>query len=131
MWKRNLHFLALVLGAAAMLWANLLPPRIARPRTAPEAPPGPRLNDSDIVAQVNEAFRGEWSEQGLTAAKQAPELAVLRRLTLALLGTIPSLEEIREFEARPVGRRLGPQLEAMLHDRRFANYLGERLARVY
>jgi hypothetical protein len=125
MWKRNLLFL----GAAATLWANLVPPRIARARKTPESPPGPGRNDGEIVARVNEAFRGEWSEQGPSAAPRAPELAAFRRLTLALMGTVPSLEEIREFEARPAGRRLGPQLDEMLRDRRFADDFAERLAR--
>jgi hypothetical protein len=131
MWKRNLLFLSLVLGAAATLWANLLPPQIGRPRGTPGSAPEPGLKDSDIVAQVNQAFRGGWSAQGLGAARPASELAIWRRLSLGLTGTIPSLEEIRRFEARPAGRRLDPQLEAMLRDRRFANYFAERLARVY
>src|SRR4051794_20420427 len=131
MWKRNLLFLALVLGAAATLWANLLPPRIARPRTTPDASPGPGLPDREIIARVNETFRGEWSARGLSSAKRAPELAVLRRLALALTGTIPSLEEIRRFEAEPAGGRVEAWVEERLGDRRFANYFGERLARVY
>jgi hypothetical protein len=131
MWKRNLLFLGLVLGAAATLWANLLPPRVVRPRDTPDAPPGPGWDDGDIIARVNEAFRGEWSEQGLSAAPRAPDLAVFRRLTLALMGTVPSLEEIRAFESRPAGQRLGPQLDMMLRDRRFTDSFAERLARVF
>jgi hypothetical protein len=149
MWKRNLLFLALVLGAVATVWANLLPPRLAPPAIgamltstskslagagAPGDPlPGETARPSEgvIVGQVDEAFRGEWSSRGIVAAPRASELAVLRRLTLALTGTIPSLEEIRRFEARPEGRRLGPALAELLRDRRFADYFAERLARVY
>ena len=103
MWKRNLLFIGLVLGAAATLWAELLPPRIALPgsRSIPATAPDPGEIDDEIVARVNEAFRGEWSNQGFASARRASELGVFRRLTLALKGTIPSLEEIRRFEARP------------------------------
>src|SRR5262245_54563308 len=139
MWKRNGLFLCLVLGAAATLWANLLPPRInssplplpPRPQSQTEAPPIPALEDDEIVDRVNEAFRAEWSREVLIPAPPATDLAVLRRLTLALTGTIPSLEEIRRFEARPAGRRLETTLEDLLRDRRFADYFGERLARVF
>jgi hypothetical protein len=147
MWKRNLLFLGLLLGAAATLWASLLPPRFASPTPTPDprasgavrAAKAPDLADSAIVAQVNEVFRGEWSRQGLTAARRAPELTVYRRLALALTGTVPSLEEIREFEARPQeegkgegeGSRLARQLDELLGDRRFADYFAERLARAF
>src|SRR4051794_4198122 len=108
MWKRNLLFLGLLLGAAATLWANLLSPRIVAPRTGPTTTDGagPGRIDGDIVARVDESFREGWSRRGLFAGRDAPELAVLRRLSLALTGTIPSLEEIRRFEAMPAGRRL-------------------------
>jgi hypothetical protein len=133
MWKRNLLFLALVLGGAATLWAELLPLRITVP-DAPRRPaiaPAVRHADQPIVGRVNEAFRGDWSSQGLAVAPPASELTIYRRLTLALTGTIPALEDIRRFEARPAGQRLGPELELLLSDRRFADYFAERLARVF
>ena len=55
----------------------------------------------------------------------------MRRLSLALTGTIPSLEEIRRFEARPAGDRVRPWLDGLLRDRRCADYLAERLARAF
>jgi hypothetical protein len=136
MWKRNLLFLGLLLGAAATLGANLLPPRLAPPgpRSGDASTPGaktPGPIDGEIVARIDESFRVDWSSQGLIPARRAPELAVYRRLALALTGTIPSLEEIRRFESRPEGRRLGPQVDAILRDRRFADYFAERMARAF
>jgi len=46
-----------------------------------------------------------------------------------LHGTIPSLEEIRLFEADGRSDRLGHWTAAMLEDERFADYFAERLAR--
>jgi hypothetical protein len=55
----------------------------------------------------------------------------MRRLSLALLGSIPALEEIRRFESRPAGTRVDAWLDELLHDRRTADYLAERFARAY
>ena len=48
-----------------------------------------------------------------------------------LCGTVPSLEEIRRFEARPKEARVREWLDALLRDRRCTDYLAERFARVY
>ena len=50
-------------------------------------------------------FRRRWAEKG-SPPRPASELAMLRRLSLALCGSVPSLEEIRRFEARPTEGRL-------------------------
>ena len=63
--------------------------------------------------------------------RAAPQLAVMRRLSLALCGTIPSLEEIRRFEARPASGRIDAWLGDLLRDRRCADYLAERFARAF
>ena len=84
-----------------------------------------------IVARVDESFRARWAEQELAPAAPAPELAVMRRLSLSLCGTIPSLEEIRRFESRPAGRRIDAWLDDLLRDRRCADYLAERFARAF
>lgn len=83
-----------------------------------------------VLACVDETFRRRWSEQKLTTAP-ASELAVMRRLSLALCGTAPSLEEIRRFEALSPGTRLHAWLEELLADRRSADYLAERFARAF
>ncbi len=127
MGKRDVLFAALVLGGAAALASGL-----ALPRTGPDAVDGgPAPSRPSVVDAVDAASRRRWAEQGLTPAPMAPELARMRRISLALAGTIPSLEEIRRFEARPAGGRLGWWLETMLRDRRSADYLAERLARAF
>ena len=51
------------------------------------------------VQRLDETLAKGWSSQSLIVAPQADDLTILRRLTLALAGTVPSLEEIRRFEA--------------------------------
>ncbi|HEX8199005.1 MAG TPA: DUF1549 domain-containing protein, partial [Isosphaeraceae bacterium] len=84
-----------------------------------------------VVAEVDATFRGQWAAAGLTPARRAPDLAILRRLALALTGSIPSLEEIRRFEALPESGRRARWVEGLLRDRRFADSWAERLARAY
>ncbi len=55
----------------------------------------------------------------------------MRRLSLSLCGTVPSLEEIRRFEARPAEGRIESWVDDLLRDRRSADYLAERFARAF
>lgn len=132
MWARNLLFIGLVLTGIAALSGSLFPPRLAPPQgelkgLTPSAQERPEYQDT--VERVNDTFRQDWSKAGLKPAVRAPELAVIRRLSLALTGSIPSLQEIRQFEADSSGQRVRNYLDHLLQDRRFADYFAERLAR--
>lgn len=81
------------------------------------------------VARIDQWFESHWRNAGLTPARPADDLTVLRRLSLALHGTVPSLEEIRTFEANDSPDRMMRRIEQMLADSRFADYFAERLAR--
>lgn len=67
--------------------------------------------------------------RGTDPTPRASDLAILRRMSLALTGSIPSVEEIRRFEALPADQRLVRTLDGLLADRRTSDYLAERLAR--
>jgi len=86
---------------------------------------------ASTVKAIDSELARIWAKEGLSPAAPADELAVLRRLSLALLGTAPSLEEIRRFEADTAPRRLQRWTAAYLEDVRFADYFSERLARTY
>jgi len=130
-WTRDALFLGLVLGGAVTLGANLVPPREpeALAGYAPAAYADPEFRSA--VAAVDASFRARWGEEKVTPAGPADDLLVARRLALGLMGTIPSLEEIRRLEALPPADRLPWWLDHVLGDRRFADYFGERLARAY
>lgn len=83
----------------------------------------------EITDRVNDRLRQTWREMNLQAAPEADDLTVLRRLALALHGSIPSLEEIREFESDHAPNRLDRWTSRMLEDPRFSEYFAERLAR--
>lgn len=91
------------------------------------------MDDLDpIVEQVDRQFETLWRAQGLSPAPAVEdELMILRRLSLALHGTIPSLEEIRAFEADRRPERLRRWTTSLLEDTRFADYFADRLSRAF
>src|SRR5207237_767679 len=85
----------------------------------------------DVDAAIQKLWQEYDPEHPLRPAAPASDLAVARRLSLALVGTIPSLQEIRQFEGRPGKDRLNWYTAQLLDDRRHADYFAERLARAY
>jgi hypothetical protein len=145
MWARNLLFLAVCGIGAAWTASTLMQPasRFVHFSEAPpsgkparsEGQPAARRHRDDAwqqaLAQLDAEFYKAWADAGLTHAPRADDLTIARRLSLALVGTIPSLEEIRALEAWPEDERLPRWVDHLLADRRFAEYWSERLARAY
>jgi hypothetical protein len=129
MWKRNLLFGALVIGGLGTLGANLMPPRTPKPATSYDASAYQEQEFRAAVERVNASFQQSWSQQKIQPAAPADDMLIARRLALGLMGTVPSLEEIRQFEFLPPEERLPWWIDHILQDRRFADYLGERIAR--
>lgn len=99
------------------------PPQLELPEFA--------ANVEVVASQVDARFEQNWAARGLTPAAPASELQILRRLSLALHGSIPSLEDLRRFEADVAPGRLERWAALMVQDRRFAEYFANRLSRVF
>lgn len=102
------------------------------PLPAPPHPSGGEWQQAGFTRTVDEmdrAFSGHWTRNGLQPVERAPDLALARRLSLALTGTVPSLPEIRAFERQPPERRVQWWLSHLFQDRRTSDYLAERFAR--
>lgn len=82
-----------------------------------------------VVEQVDLLLNVQLKNAGEAPSPLADDLTVLRRLALALLGTVPSLEELRRFEADLRPDRLSIWTNQMLRDPRFETYFAERMAR--
>ncbi|MBI3836864.1 MAG: DUF1549 domain-containing protein [Planctomycetia bacterium] len=126
--RRDLLFLVISISALLAFKASVFPSAGSRPR------PAVRVDMASLqpaVERVDAAFEQLWRERNLKPAKAAPELAVARRISLALTGAIPSLEEIRHFESLPPPQRLERWLAERLADRRYADFVAERLARAF
>jgi len=120
-----LTIVAGVLGLVAVAARN--PIRRELPDQAAVSPD----DQTGIVLAADRLLSQLWHQAGVEPAVPADELAVLRRLSLALHGSIPSLEEMRLFEADSGPNRLERWTERLLADRRFADYFSVRLSRVY
>jgi hypothetical protein len=134
---RNLLFLALVAAGLAGLTVYLYP-RALPQRGKDFNPAAVSGRDFDpVVRKVDDALAAPWADLELQPTQPAPDLTVARRVSLALAGTTPALQEIRQFEARPAPDEAGRRerllwyAEGFFEDRRFADYFAERLARAY
>lgn len=121
---RDVFFVGLIFGSGLMLGRGVF-------RPSPEHAPIKRAERPSVVAQVDDEFRRSWGERGIEPVARASDLAVLRRLNLALVGKVPSLREVRRFEAIPEDRRIDEWVEVLLSDRRSADYLAERFTRAF
>lgn len=83
------------------------------------------------IADVDSEFKRHWEREQLQAAEPADWLTVCRRLSLALVGSGMSMEEIRALEMLPEDHRVPMHREQLLADKRFADYWGERLGRAF
>ena len=128
---RDFVFVGAILVGAGGLTAGYLRSPLAdrsRPAVSEQAPAS--VHPAGIEA-VDRAFRESWKEREVEPTDSASDLAVMRRLGLALTGSIPSLEEIRRLEASPREGRVERWLEELLADRRASDHLAERMARAY
>lgn len=117
----------IVLVSGSLLWSHF---DSGEPTPLSEAKPDPAL--AEAVARVDAAFRASWAGSGLEPAPEADALTLARRLSLALTGAPPSLEEIRRLEALPSGADpVAAWLDHLFADRRSADYLAERFARAF
>jgi len=129
---RNLLFLSLCTAGLAALGASLSPARPAGSHGLPPVEnPSEAADFQRTLERLDAELRRQWAVGELTPAPRASDLAIARRLSLALVGTIPSLEELRLLESQPAERRLDGWLAVLLADRRHHHYLAERLARSF
>jgi hypothetical protein len=131
LWLRN----AVILGAlaAGVCWgvAELLTPPVVHAGGGFGVPKA-MLEDIRQTAQVVDAdFEKDWAQKQMQPAPRADDLTLVRRLSLALTGSIPSLQEIRMLESLKGADAVQGWLSHLLPDRRMSDYLAERLVRVY
>jgi hypothetical protein len=80
---------------------------------------------------MDSAMEGDWRRHEVTPAPVASNLAIARRLSLALAGTVPSVQEIRALQARAPETQLAWWLDQLLADQRYSDYFAERFARTF
>ncbi|GIX05223.1 MAG: hypothetical protein KatS3mg114_1092 [Planctomycetaceae bacterium] len=125
-WRYGILPAGVVLGVWLFVGATLRDPAERFRDWQPRVPPPDVTSSREAIEAW---FQTQWQQAGITPAERAAEHTVLRRLTLALMGTIPSLEELRAFDADTQPHRLERWCWRMLHDSRCAPYLAQRLSR--
>lgn len=84
---------------------------------------------SPAVARLNQQFQKQWQDEGVQVVDRVDDLSMLRRLSLSMFGTVPSLEDIRAFEEDNQPNKIDRWVVRMLKDTRYSDYFSERLAR--
>ena len=131
LWQRNLLFAVVCLAGAGAVVSNLLQSDAMTPPTGHRASHYNQAGFRTIVDLVDEEFAEEWKKKGVEPVPLADDLILIRRLSLGLTGTIPSLQEIRALETQPSEERIQWWLSYLFEDRRMSDYLAERFARAY
>ena len=131
LWQRNLLFAVVCLAGAGAVVSNLLQSDAMTPPTGHRASHYNQAGFRTIVDLVDEEFAEEWKKAGMDPLPLADDLILIRRLSLGLTGTIPSLQEIRALETQPSEERIQWWLSYLFEDRRMSDYLAERFARAY
>jgi hypothetical protein len=134
MWKRNLLFVVVVTAGAGVLGKLVFPAAVPE-RGSHFNPVAVRSAEfTGVVSEIDDLFVRSWDEAGLRPAPEAPELVVVRRMSLGLTGMIPSVQEIRQYESAastvysPSERRQW-WLSGTFDDPRYGDNMAERLAR--
>ena len=131
-WKKILLLIVVSLGGCGFIAATLLSARRLEQPQQVDFDWRERNNAQQLLTQIENDFQTVWTEASIAPPARIPpadELLIARRLSLALVGTVPSLEEIRAFEQQPPDRRLDWWLGYLLEDDRFPDYFAERLSR--
>jgi hypothetical protein len=81
------------------------------------------------VEAVDREFQQAWQSAEIEPQPPADWRLVVRRMSLALTGMPPSLEQLRWAEQLPESQRIEMYLAHLLGDRRSHDYLAERLVR--
>ncbi|TWT56416.1 DUF1549 domain-containing protein [Allorhodopirellula solitaria] len=150
--------IVLMLGTFAFLTTGMSPEparrdaEVSRPGAVQRTSATGAIDDLDLPGQVSGtaspreaagsgsetvqfALSRQWKDQiaaaGLEAAPPADWLTVCRRLSLALVGSGMSLEEVRLLERVPEDERIQRHRDALLRDPRFHDYWAERFTRFY
>jgi hypothetical protein len=131
MWKQHLAMGTVLVGS---IWGLLNLTRIDRvDLSEPSGDIAPDLQRSirETAKAVDALFELHWTNEGLEVAPPAPPLMVIRRLSLGLAGTLPSLEELRSLEGIPQNQQIDRWLGRLLQDRRYSDFVAERFARTF
>ncbi|HMO13621.1 MAG TPA: DUF1553 domain-containing protein [Pirellulaceae bacterium] len=117
-------------GLCAVVYSLWPQPRVSVPRTyRSNWYHQPKI--AALITAIDKEYADRWENEGLSCADEVDTFRVIRRISLGLIGTIPSLEELRVLEKLPREQQVNWWVSRLLEDRRCSDYLAERFARIY
>ena len=130
-WLKDVLLFCVAFSSAAAIAAFLLAPdRVKEP--ASFQPRSARFNNvSNVAKRLDRAVEENLRVRNLAKAPPANATQIVRRLALALTGTLPSLEELRKLDSVEEGDRVHWYVSHLLEDKRSSDYLAERFAKVF
>ena len=131
MWIKNLFFAAIVILGILFSGYFLLPANRVPTPSSYDRDWSSRPDVAGTLEKLDQEFQANWKSKNLKPTPEAKPLVVVRRLSLGLTGTVPSLEEIRKLEQQPEDQQVNWWISRLLEDRRTSDYVAERLARAY
>ncbi|PHS00785.1 MAG: hypothetical protein COA78_23485 [Blastopirellula sp.] len=131
MWFRNILFLGICGLLLSTVAASLLIPEMPLQVSGHNPVAFQQPEFRGIVEKIDAQFQTTWEDEKLEPAPIADDLQIARRLSLGLTGKIPSVEDIRLIEKQPESQRIQWWISKLFEDRRYADFVAERLARAY
>jgi hypothetical protein len=128
---RNAVILAGIGASAVCGVVELLRPPVGKAASDVGMPQAKLEDVLQAARKVNADFEQSWAPKQIQPTPKADALTLMRRLSLALTGSIPSLQEIRALESVQGVDITQWWLTQLFADRRASDYLAERLVRVY
>lgn len=89
----------------------------------PSASTAAAPSDSNPTSPIDAALESTWAERGITPAEPISDDAYLRRVSIDLIGRIPSIEELRAFQAESAPDRRARAVKQLLASPEHARHL--------
>jgi hypothetical protein len=107
---------------AGLLWASAqAAPAADEPKTQPAQPPAAAMGGiSQQTQKINELIAMKWEEAGIKkVADKATEHEFVRRVFIDLLGRIPTVEEILDYEQDKGPNKRVRLVQRLLYDKKY------------
>ncbi len=128
--KSWLLSITIIVGSAMVLAGLLSKDRVPKPRSF-DSLKADQSTVNKVAEEIDALFLNRWTAAGISPARPAQNLTLIRRLSQGLTGTIPSVEEIRRLEKVSPENQVEWWIARLLEDRRMSDHLAERFARAF
>ena len=91
-----------------------------QPPAPPSNVPGGVLDDSAVIAQINQQLRQAWQDNSVTPAPVADDYEWVRRTYLTIAGRIPTQQEVSSYASSTASDKRSALVDSLLRDTAFS-----------